>query len=258
MSYRDDVAALAARKAALDQQLRELTRERDEAARMLEQVRLPVLPNMRVAAPCNASWDAMTGDDRARHCGECNQQVFNLSALTTEQAESLIREKNGDLCVRYYKRKDGTVLTADCKVGAKKRDRRRTIAASLIGTSLLTAGIGSTYEPHRPSIVTESIDDDDVMMGKFEMRTHCEAYVDQLQQMAECAPPDSKQAIRDAANQFEISIHQVPPQAERQLQEACAEAGKAIQPSLDAMCKPSEQRDEHRDDDRQGEQAAQQ
>ncbi len=140
MSYRDDVAALAARKAALDQQLRDLTRERDEAARLLEQVRLPVLPNMRVAAPCNASWDAMTGDDRARHCGECNQQVFNLSALTTEQAESLIREKHGDLCVRYYKRKDGTVLTADCRVGAKKRERRRVVAASAVALRLFGAG----------------------------------------------------------------------------------------------------------------------
>src|SRR5215218_6183486 len=118
MSYRDDVAALAARKAALDEQLRQLTRERDETAKLLA---LPVLPNMRVAAPCSARWDAMTGDDRVRNCGDCNQQVFNISALTTAQAESLIREKHGDLCVRYYQRKDGTVLAADCATGVAKR-----------------------------------------------------------------------------------------------------------------------------------------
>lgn len=254
MSYRDDVAALAARKAALDQQLRDLTRERDEAARLLEQVRLPVLPNMRVAAPCNASWDAMTGDDRARHCGECDQQVFNLSALTTEQAESLIREKNGDLCVRYYKRKDGTVMTADCGVGAKKRERRRTIAASAVAMSLFGAGMSNTVVEH---FAVPEFDDNDFMMGKFETRTNCEVYVDQLRELAECAPVEGREQIRNAANQFELSIHQVPPQAERQLQEACGEAMTAIRPALDATCKPLEQRDEDRGHDREPEEPAQ-
>jgi hypothetical protein len=257
MSYRDDVAALAARKAALDQQLRDLTRERDEAARLLEQVRLPVLPNMRVAAPCNASWDAMTGDDRARHCGECKQQVFNLSALTTEQAESLIREKHGDLCVRYYKRNDGTVLTADCRVGAKKLEGRRTIAASILGTSLFAAGIASAVGPPAPQIVEDHLNEDDFVMGKFETRTNCDVYVDQLRELAECAPVEGREQIRNAANQFEVSIHQVPPQAERQLQEACGEAITAIRPALDATCKPLEQRDEDRGHDREPEEPAQ-
>lgn len=236
MSYRDDVAALAARKVALDQQLRDLTRERDETARLLEQVRLPVLPNMRVAAPCNASWDAMTGDDRARHCGECKQQVFNLSALTTEQAESLIREKHGDLCVRYFKRKDGTVLTADCKVGAKKRERRRTVAASAIAISLF--GAGGSVASHLES------DRDEHVMGRFAMQTNCEAYVDQLHQLAECGPAESREQIRNAANQFQLTMHQVPTEAEPQLQQACGEAMKAMQPTLDATCHPSEQRND--------------
>jgi hypothetical protein len=256
MSYRDDVAALAARKAALDQQLRDLTRERDEAARLLEQVRLPVLPNMRVAAPCNASWDAMTGDDRARHCGECNQQVFNLSALTTEQAESLIREKHGDLCVRYYKRKDGTVLTADCRVGAKKRERRRTVAASLFGASLFAAGIGIPLGPE-PDFVDEHFDEHDMVMGKFESRTMCESYVDQLRELAACAPPEGREQIRNAANQFEMSMHQVPPESEQQLQQACGEAMVALRPTFEATCKLLEERDEHRSDDRKPEEAAQ-
>lgn len=257
MSYRDDVAALAARKAALDQQLRDLTRERDEAARMLEQVRLPVLPNMRVAAPCNASWDAMTGDDRARHCGECKQQVFNLSALTTEQAESLIREKHGDLCVRYYKRKDGTVLTADCTVGAKKRERRRTLAASAVAMSLFGAGVSNEVVSKSAAPLHAVEDDaDEAIMGKFAYeppRTNCDRYVDELEQLAECAPAEAREQIRNAANQFEMSVHQVPAQAERQLQEACGEAMKAIEPTIEATCKPSEQRDEHRGHDREPE-----
>jgi hypothetical protein len=63
--------------------------------------RLPVLDNIRIASPCAADWNAMTGDERVRHCGACKKDVFNLSALTRDEAELLIREKHGDLCGRY-------------------------------------------------------------------------------------------------------------------------------------------------------------
>ena len=70
MTYRDDIAALTARKQALDTEVAERTRERDEAARMLAEanarLRLPVLDNIRVASPCKASWADMVGDDRVR------------------------------------------------------------------------------------------------------------------------------------------------------------------------------------------------
>src|SRR5262245_37711759 len=110
MTYRDDIAALTARKQALDVEVADRTRERDEAARMLaeanERLRLPVLDNIRVASPCKAAWDDMVGDDRVRHCGKCDKDVFNLSAMTRDEAETLIREKHGNLCARYFKRAD--------------------------------------------------------------------------------------------------------------------------------------------------------
>jgi hypothetical protein len=31
-----------------------------------------VLENIRVASPCPANWEKMTGDDRVRYCQECN------------------------------------------------------------------------------------------------------------------------------------------------------------------------------------------
>ena len=30
--------------------------------------KLPLLARIRVATPCTADWNAMTGDDRVRHC----------------------------------------------------------------------------------------------------------------------------------------------------------------------------------------------
>ena len=76
------------------------------------------LENLHVASPCHASWDAMTGDDQTRFCKSCSKNVFNLSMMTRAQAENLIREKEGRLCVRYAQRADGTILTQDCPVGA--------------------------------------------------------------------------------------------------------------------------------------------
>lgn len=135
MAYRDDIHALAARHDALAAEVAQKTRELEESRRLLEQAwerrRLPVLDQIRVASPCTASWNDMTGDDRTRHCGACQKNVYNLSGMTRAEAEALLIERNGDLCVRYYQRHDGTILLADCTVGVqRKRDRRRTAAAA--------------------------------------------------------------------------------------------------------------------------------
>jgi hypothetical protein len=82
------------------------------------------LDNLRVASPCPADWNAMQGDDRKRFCGECKLNVYNLSGMTRYDAEHLLRMSEGRLCVRYFNRSDGTVLTKDCPVGwalVKKR-----------------------------------------------------------------------------------------------------------------------------------------
>jgi hypothetical protein len=78
---------------------------------------LPLLDDLHIASPCPASWDDMEGDDRARHCGLCDQTVYDLSGLTAAQARALLRRKGGGVCVRLFRRADGTVLTADCPVG---------------------------------------------------------------------------------------------------------------------------------------------
>src|SRR5215471_5977631 len=77
----------------------------------------PPLGKIRIAAPCNAEWKWMYGNDRVRFCGQCSKNVFNLSAMTTEEAEDLIRKAEGSLCVRFYRRRDGSILTGNCPVG---------------------------------------------------------------------------------------------------------------------------------------------
>jgi hypothetical protein len=99
---------------------------------------LPLLENVSIAAPCKASWDDMVGDEHVRFCGQCEKNVYNLSSLPRDEAEALLAAKEGKMCVRLFRRSDGTVMTADCPVGVRKRRRRRA-AFGAVGASLLAA-----------------------------------------------------------------------------------------------------------------------
>ncbi len=102
---------------------------------------IPILNQVRVASPCSARWDEMEGNERVRFCSSCRKHVYNLSALTSVQAEGLLRERGADLCGRFYRRPDGTVLTADCPIGFAAARRALLIPASFVlGTLLALPG----------------------------------------------------------------------------------------------------------------------
>lgn len=73
-----------------------------------------VLDSIDVQTPCEVPWDTMTGDNRVRFCGRCRQNVYNIDALPRAEAVRLIGAREGRLCVRFHRRRDGTVVTADC------------------------------------------------------------------------------------------------------------------------------------------------
>jgi hypothetical protein len=90
------------------------------------------LDNVRIAAPCPASWAEMEGDDRSRFCKDCKLNVYNIAAMEKKEAEAFISEKEGRVCVRLFRRPDGKLITADCPVGkVRKRRRRIGIAAAI-------------------------------------------------------------------------------------------------------------------------------
>jgi hypothetical protein len=76
-----------------------------------------MLASVRVASPCPTRWDDMLGKDRVRHCLRCEKHVYNFSAMTAEEIAQVVRKHEGKLCARFYRRADGTMLTADCPVG---------------------------------------------------------------------------------------------------------------------------------------------
>src|SRR3954468_24453473 len=76
---------------------------------------------IRVQEPCHESWDAMAGDEKRRFCSGCRRHVHNLSAMPREEAERLICESAGRLCVRYEESAGGVPVT----LGYQKRGRVR-------------------------------------------------------------------------------------------------------------------------------------
>src|SRR5688500_5366021 len=95
---------------------------------------MPRLAMLRVARPCRESWQNMVGDDAVRACGRCAQLVYNLSAMRTDDVEALLAG-DGRVCVRFYRRADGTVMTADC--GARSAVPR--VAAAVVAAGLSVA-----------------------------------------------------------------------------------------------------------------------
>ena len=102
------------------------------------------LEGVRVAAPCPADWEKMVGDERMRYCGQCSLHVYNLSGMTKREAEGLVANAEGRLCVRYYRRADGSILTRNCPVGLRAVKQRvsRIAGAALSAVLGFFAGLG--------------------------------------------------------------------------------------------------------------------
>ena len=109
-----------------------------------------------VARPCPSDWDAMSGDNQVLFCGHCKLNLFNLSAMTREAAEQLIAEKEGNLCGRFYRRADGTIITADC--GWKLRAQRIRALAGFAVAAVM-AGILAPFGFSRDELLSGRVMD---------------------------------------------------------------------------------------------------
>ena len=124
----------------------------------------------------------MDGDARVRFCGECEQHVYNLSTMTETEARRLVAEREGSVCVRFYRREDGTVLTSDCVVG-QKRSFLRAAGRALTAVAAVSAGLSALSGCADDY---DSFDDDEplptgvAMMGSLPVRGDSHADGDEL------------------------------------------------------------------------------
>ena len=194
MPYRDDRPALEARRDDLRREVAEISSkaealraavgaqeaverelaEVDGKLARLDARRATLLEDVRIASPCSARWADMRGDERVRFCGQCEKKVYDLSMLTRVEAEALIVAQEGSLCLRLFRRVDGTVLTADCPVGV----RRKRVRLTLIGVASAGALAGAAVVGLRPYTCIMEAMGGGVVMGKMEAEPS-DSYVDQ-------------------------------------------------------------------------------
>ncbi len=109
-----------------------------------------MLPEIHIASPCTADWERMTGNNRVRHCAQCNLNVYNFAAMTSREIERLVAASKGKrLCGRLYRRVDGTILTRDCPVGVKARIRRVSRRVRVALSAAMSVGIATAQTQQR-------------------------------------------------------------------------------------------------------------
>lgn len=72
-----------------------------------------LLESIRIAAPCKADWNAMTGDERVRFCGQCKLNVRVQFFLDGSQIEIPDFDPYGF-----------SLLILNCPTNIRRQDRR--------------------------------------------------------------------------------------------------------------------------------------
>lgn len=111
--------------------------------------RVDPLSSLRIASPCTADWNAMTGDAKTRFCAQCRLHVHDLSQRSADEARQLLRAAGqGRVCVRFFRRADGTVLTQDCPKGLRRRLRAAWLRAAALCSAVVAslASLGCNRE----------------------------------------------------------------------------------------------------------------
>ena len=67
-----------------------------------------------IVRPCDQRWERMTASAHGRHCAQCDIDVLDLSRLSEPEARRVLA--NGDACIRYEVREDGSLITASGSV----------------------------------------------------------------------------------------------------------------------------------------------
>ncbi|MGB9178194.1 MAG: ankyrin repeat domain-containing protein [Pyrinomonadaceae bacterium] len=119
-----------------------------------------LLDQINIPSPCTADWDSMIGNDQVRFCEHCSKSVNNLSTMMRKQALELVSRSKGQLCVRYYKRPDGTVQTGNSQSQLYQLKRRASkIAAGAFSAALgLCSSAVAQAASHAPQSISSSFE----------------------------------------------------------------------------------------------------
>ncbi len=85
--------------------------------------------------------------------------MFNLAEMPRAAAAATIARRNGDLCARYYQRKDGTIMLADCTVGGTGARARSFVLATALAAGAAYAKLHRGSAPVEATAIGTAIDE---------------------------------------------------------------------------------------------------
>jgi hypothetical protein len=139
---------------------------KDRYVKITEPKRLPLLHDIAATGlprVCDATWDDMVGSDRVRACARCERQVFNLSSMTSEEAEATLRsgleEGARRPCIVYEVDAKGRllILSSDERAPSASGRKRVFFAAVVVAAALPVAACDAPpkAQPARAATVAE-------------------------------------------------------------------------------------------------------
>jgi hypothetical protein len=100
------------------------------------------LEQIGVPHPCPIDESDIEGSGSVRFCPHCRQNVYDLSAMTRAEAERLVCQKAGNLCVLFGQTSDGQIVTLDYQAASPRAPWRwPTLAAIGFAGGLATAAM---------------------------------------------------------------------------------------------------------------------
>ncbi len=103
----------------------------------------------------------MAGAGRVRFCGSCEKNVFDLSAMSSSEAEELLAANGVKPCIRLQRRVDGTVVTGNCtrmkRQSALSARCATAIAGAFMAVALTACGGVSDDETVHASVIGHGV-----------------------------------------------------------------------------------------------------
>ena len=70
-----------------------------------------LLDAIYIPLPCPKSWEKMIGGDKVRFCESCENDIYNISAMTRQEARKLLFQSKEKVCIRMEKDSAGRIRT---------------------------------------------------------------------------------------------------------------------------------------------------
>ena len=118
----------------------------------------------------------MVGTERERFCSSCELNVYNISSMGSLEAERFLAERAGSkVCVQFFRRKDGTILSDNCPKGLRAmRDRSKQLlrlASSFVALLVSNFAAALANEPAKTKPINSGSSASHVERGEPTLKT---------------------------------------------------------------------------------------